>query len=66
MTNYINLNDIPKQHKLTTKQECLVMELIAQQRCVEMMNITTTSQNESNSVENQCGWKTLKSHLTTL
>lgn len=40
MYSSINLDDLPKRYKLTNKQQCLVMELIARQNCLDKMKLT--------------------------
>jgi len=43
MYTNINLDELPKQYSLTTKQQGLVMELIARQNCLVKMKLTKSS-----------------------
>ena len=43
MYTSINLDELPTQHRLTTKQQGLVMELIARQNCLDKMKLTEST-----------------------
>jgi|TARA_R110002074_G_scaffold279854_1_gene451326 hypothetical protein len=43
MYTSINLDELPNQHRLTTKQQGLVMELIARQNCLDKMKLTEST-----------------------